>query len=239
MKKLVWDIKSQKNETGTEFKVSSLDENEDLYEMALKYRISQLEKLAQINEEFAEILLDKFNMNYEKMNDNILFETHLRTSSLKSLITPILCGSSFKNIGVQPLMDAICKYLPSPDELKKNNFSKFYGDNLYAVCFKIIHDHHKLRNRLDNTNSSVELIQKTLSKTKIDNKNADENMLTFVRIYNGQLNSKMKLYNPSKKAKESCEQIFIPYSNQIKRVSKVTSGNIALISGLQKVLFII
>jgi elongation factor G len=236
MRKLIWNKTSSKDEAGRLFQTMPLDKNDDLYEIAQKTRISQIEKLAQISDEFAEILLEKYNMNYDQMNDNILFETHLRKSNLKCLITPVLCGSSFKNIGVQPLMDAICKYLPNPDELAKNNFSKYYDKNLYAVCFKIIHDHNKLRNRVDNSTASIELTQKALNKVKIDSKNFDENMLTFVRIYNGELSSKTRLFNPNKKVVESCEKIFIPYSNQIKRVSKVTNGNIALISGLQKVL---
>ena len=216
MKKLIWHTKnSTSDHTGSSFETLPLDKNDDLYTLAHKYRAYQVEKLAQVSDEFAEILLEKYNMNYDSMDDNILFDTHIRAATLKCLITPVLCGSSFKNIGVQPLMDAICKYLPSPEELVKNHFSPFYDKSLYAVCFKIIHDHHKMRNRLESASSSVELTAKAL-KTKMDDKKSDENILSFVRVYSGELNAKTKIFNPNKGVKESCDQIFIPYSNQIK-----------------------
>lgn len=234
MKKLVWS--NLRDDWGKSFETSQIDSNDEFYEEAFKNRLLAIERLAQVNDEFGEILLDKFNLNLEKMNDNILFETYLRKSCLKCTITPVFCGSSLKNRAVQPLMDAIIKYLPNPSELEKNNFQKYYGNNLVAICFKTIHDHQKSRKRV-NSETSIASLQtnasSALNKSKVEEQ--EDDILTYVRVYNGELSSKLKVFNPNKKCKEICEKIYIPYSNQIKPVSKVTAGNIAVVNGLTKV----
>ena len=127
---------------------------------------------------------EKYNLNYDKINDNILLEKYIRLSNMKCLITPILCGSSFKNIGVQPLMDAIVKYLPNPTDLNKNNYSKYFEKSLCAVSFKIIHDHLKTRKRINSSTSLASIstsTSSTLNKTLNDLED-DEDILSFVRI---------------------------------------------------------
>ena len=73
----------------------------------------------------------------------------------------------------------------------------------------------------------------TLNRTKSDELYDD--ILSFVRIYSGELVAKSKLYNVNKQSKEVCDKIYIPYANQLKQVSKLTSGNIGIVSGLTKV----
>lgn len=75
-------------------------------------------------------MLEKYDLKYETFDDNILLETYLRQTALQCQITPVLCGSSFKNIGVQPMMDAVIKYLPNPLELAKNKHSKYFENEL-------------------------------------------------------------------------------------------------------------
>lgn len=184
MKKLTWDNNVSLNNSGKSFETADLNENDENYERAHKNRIRLIEKLADTNEEFAEILLEKYNLNYDKMNDNILLEKYIRLSNMKCLITPILCGSSFKNIGVQPLMDAIVKYLPNPTDLNKNNYSKYFEKSLCAVSFKIIHDHLKTRKRINSSTSLASIstsTSSTLNKTLNDLED-DEDILSFVRI---------------------------------------------------------
>jgi elongation factor G len=221
MTKLCWNSEVSISDGGKTYSLSKLSENDEQYAQALKHRLRLIEKLAQADDKFAEILLDKYDLKYELVDDNILLETYLRKLSLNSKITPILCGSSFKNIAVQPLLDAIIKYLPSPEE-REYPFQKYYGNNLCALCFKTIHDHKKMNKIKLNSSVSTE---------------SGDEILTFVRIYNGELSSKSRIFNSTKQIKEECTKIFIPYADQMKSVNSVKSGNIAVISGLKHVCF--
>ena len=235
MHKLVWDLDKIQSDYGKTFQMRPMDKSDPHYEQAFKHRVRLIEKLAQIDEQFAEILLDKYQLVYEDMNDNILLDTHLRRTNLTCRATPILCGSSFRNIGVQPLMDAVVKYLPSPDELEKNQLiRKNFEKGLNFTCFKIVHDHTKSRKRLDMNTSTATLNQSAASSVKLE-KRQDDNMLAFVRVYNGELTSGDKLFNMNKSCREDCDKIYIPFANQIKQVTSIGPGNIGVISGLSKV----
>ncbi|CAF0710211.1 unnamed protein product [Brachionus calyciflorus] len=235
MKKLIWDPKRALNDGGKIYDVININPSDSDYKIALKNRLDLIEKLAKVNDEFAEIILDKYNMEFDKMNDNILLDTFIRKSCISSLVTPIFCGSSFKNISIQPVMDGIIKYLPSPIDLEKNNYSPFYDKTPFVVCFKIIHDHQKSRKRI-NSNTSKAILQTNASNTinKFKSEDTENDVLTFVRVYNGELNAKSKLYNPFKDIKESCDKIYVPYSNQLEQVQKITTGNIGIVHGLTK-----
>lgn len=104
------------------------------------------------------------------------------------------------------------------------------------MCFKILHDHQKSRKRI-NSSTSIAALETTTKNTLKQAKNDElnEDILTFVRVYSGELATKSKLYNVNKQAKEVCDKIYIPYSNRLKQVSKLTCGNIGIVSGLTKV----
>ncbi|RNA28118.1 ribosome-releasing factor mitochondrial [Brachionus plicatilis] len=231
MKKITWNQESD----GKIFESRNLDPNDPAFKPAFSRRIDLIEKIARLNEDFAQILLDKYNMEFDKMDDNVLLESYIRKSCLSSLATPVLCGSSFKNTAIQPAMDAIVKYLPSPLDLEKNNYEPFYDKSLFMVCFKIIHDHQKSRKRTNRSSSKIILqtnAANTLNKPKPDE--AQDDILTFVRVYNGELHAKSKVYNPAKDVKETCDKIYIPFSNELEQVQKVGAGNIAIVHGLTK-----
>jgi elongation factor G len=238
MKKLIWNKNINFN-NGESYETSKLNKSDEFYSKALAKRLELIEKLAQVNEEFAEILLEKYNLDYESFDDHLLLETYLRKSNLKCQITPVLCGSSFKNMAVQPIMDAIIKYLPSPLESLNNNQSMYYEDNVSAFCFKILHDHQKSRKKINSSTAVASLNTQANSGTILNkaknNDDVNEDVLTFVRVYSGQLAAKSKLYNVNKKVKETCDKIYIPYANQLKQVTKLTNGNIGIVSGLTKV----
>ena len=125
----------------------------------------------------------------------------------------------------------------SKDVLSKNNYAKYYENSLSAICFKILHDHQKSRKRINSATSTISL---TTSTTSLLNRNKNEtesleDVLTFVRVYSGELVAKSKLYNVNKQEKESCDKIYIPYANQLKQANRITSGNIGIVSGLSKV----
>lgn len=220
MNKLLWNDEKSLMDNGKTYNTIKLNENDPDYQTAFNYRIKLIEKLAQLDDKFAEILLEKYDLKYELMNDNILLDAYLRKLVLSSQVTPILCGSSYKNIAVQPLLDSIIKYLPSPNE-KQLPFQKYYNQSLCALCFKILHNHHKLDKKQYQKNSDEE----------------GNDILTFIRVYNGELNSKSKIFNATQNMKQDCDRLFIPYANELKPVKTVKSGNIAVVTGLNKVKF--
>lgn len=233
--KITW----HENNLGKKYKVENILKTDHDFNKIAQYRRNAIEKLAQVDNEFAEILLERFNFEYEKMNDNLLFDSFLRKACIKTSVIPVLCGSSLKNIAIQPLMDAVIKYLPNPKELEKNDFSKDYGSDLVAVCFKTIHDHQKSRKRLDPETEVFNLQLKTTNKqTKYKIEDSEEDILSFVRVYNGELIGKSSIFNPNKEIKETCQHIYIPHSNKFQKVTKISAGNIAIINGLTKVSFL-
>lgn len=236
-RKLTWSEHNLHQDAGKSFSIENISKEEKEFERLFELRLEALEKLSQVDETFAEIMLDRFNLDFERMNDNALFEKHLRHSCLNLTLTPVFCGSSFKNIAVQPFMDGIVKYLPHPDELEAKKFSQHFGSDLVAVCFKSIHDHQKSRKRIDRETESFSFFpsQNANSSSKLKIENIEDDMLTFVRVYNGELVSKSSVYNPNKQVVEKCQNVYIPYSSQLKTTSKITSGNIGIINGLSKV----
>ena len=248
MRKLIWppsqtQTNSQaNNDYGRTFESHALDPNDSIYELARKYRVRLVEKLAQINENFAEQLLDKYQLNYETFNDPILLDTCIRESTLRRSLTPVFCGSSFKNIGVQPMIDGVVKYLPSPNDSEKNRLlDEYFGRSTTATscltCFKIVHDHQKSRKRVSTSTETASLtspLAASKAKKQIIEESSDENMLAFVRVYSGQLNVGDKLLNMNKQVRETCEKIYIPYANQIKQVKSLSRGNIGVVSGLRR-----
>lgn len=242
MRKMTWPH-TNNNNMGKTFKIEPLTSSDDLFTRARLERSQAIERLAQVSDEFGEVLLERFNMDFDQVNDPILIETYLRRACVSCNVTPVLCGSALRNTGVQPLMDAVVKYLPNPSELEKNDFRPYYGSGLVAVCFKTIHDHQKLRKRVNNETSiaSLDSVSDTAAAKSALNKatkseEVEEDVLSFVRVYNGELVSKAKIFNIGKQVRESCEKIYIPFANQLKSVGKISAGNIAVVNGLLKVI---
>ena len=109
MRQLTWSWDKDASRFGKSFQVTPLSGEDDTYVRALEARVKMLERLASLDDEFAERLLDTCDMRYERFTDNMLLDTCLRRATLECKVAPVLCGSSFRNIGVQPLMDAIVK----------------------------------------------------------------------------------------------------------------------------------
>lgn len=120
-----------------------LDQTKDkqLYDQAVDARNSLIGQLADNDETMADIVIAESNLDNIKTSDLI---AALRRTTLSRKLVPVLCGSSLKNIGVQPLLDAITQYLPSPMDCHYD-FVKHYQTDLCALAFKIVHDKYKGR----------------------------------------------------------------------------------------------
>lgn len=137
--KLIWKMRSIEDD-GSRFEVMPLDETDEsaLLQAARKARSTLIEQVADLDDEFAELLLTDFSDNFDAVPSNKIQEA-LRRVTLARKGVPILCGSSLKNKGVQPLLDAIIAYLPDPSQ-RHHDIIQWYKDDLCALGFKVIHD---------------------------------------------------------------------------------------------------
>ncbi|XP_036385039.1 ribosome-releasing factor 2, mitochondrial [Megalops cyprinoides] len=137
--RMTWDGKSRA-EDGRVFEkrpLSSSDSTELLQE-AKEARSSLIEQVADLDDEFAELLLGEFGENFDAVPSEQL-QAAVRRVTLARKGVPVLCGSALRNKGVQPLLDAITAYLPAPHE-RHHDMVRWYKDDLCALAFKVVHD---------------------------------------------------------------------------------------------------
>ncbi|KAL1461885.1 hypothetical protein WDU94_013750, partial [Cyamophila willieti] len=115
-------------------------EDEGIYEKALSARGLLSEQLADCNESIAEVIINEGN---NQLIPAAQIKKALRQAILDMNHIPVVCGSSYKNIGVQKLMDAIVDILPSPYDRPALAMFQHFEDNLCARAFKVVHDKHK------------------------------------------------------------------------------------------------
>ncbi|XP_006796905.1 ribosome-releasing factor 2, mitochondrial [Neolamprologus brichardi] len=137
--KLMWKMKSMRDD-GRAFEVKALDRSDDpdLLQVVSDARTALIEQVADLDDEFAELLLTDFSENFDAIPSNKLQEA-VRRVTLARKGVPVLCGSSLRNKGVQPLLDAITAYLPAPNE-RHHDVVRWYKDDLCALAFKVLHD---------------------------------------------------------------------------------------------------
>ena len=178
---------------------------EEYRERATQYREHLLEVVAELDDQLMEKVLEEKEIHSKEI------EHALCRGTLQNLVTPVFCGSSFKNKGVQPLLDAVIKYLPSPldfptvtgiePKTQKSIFLKTEDDEaLCAIAFKIATDPFA-------------------------------GQLTFVRVYSGVLESGKSVYNPLKKKSERVGSLLKMHSNKREEVDKIGSGDIGAVLG--------
>ncbi|KAG0200741.1 Ribosome-releasing factor 2, mitochondrial [Mortierella sp. GBA30] len=209
MEILRWDSDSK----GAKVTRTSLDSSypdQDLFQEAVKARVALVEQLSALDEHIIELFLT--------LEDHMAIETKdlqaaIRRLTLSSTIVPVLCGASFRNIGVQPLLDSVVDYLPSPDErpaaLGRMADGKMVEigngglkERLCALAFKVIHD-------------------------------ARRGPMVFVRVYAGQLNERAQLWNSTTHSKERANKLLQMYAMDVEEIPHITKGNIGVILGLK------
>ncbi|KAK5879259.1 hypothetical protein CesoFtcFv8_024580 [Champsocephalus esox] len=139
--KLIWKHKTMRDEEdGRTFEITPLDESEEpaLLQEVSEARAVLIEQVADLDDEFADLLLTDFGENFDEV-PSIKLQEAVRRVTLARKGVPVLCGSSLRNKGVQPLLDAITAYLPAPDE-RHHDLVRWYKDDLCALAFKVLHD---------------------------------------------------------------------------------------------------
>ncbi|XP_033618690.1 ribosome-releasing factor 2, mitochondrial [Fukomys damarensis] len=141
--KLLWNSNS---DDGKDFERKPLLEISDseLLKETIETRNALIEQVADLDDEFADLVLGEFSENFDLLPAEKL-QTAIHRVTLAQTAVPVLCGSALKNKAVQPLLDAITMYLPSPEECNCD-FLEWYKGDLCALAFKVLH--HKQRGPL-------------------------------------------------------------------------------------------
>ena len=203
MKALYWDG----DDMGTSYREEEIPA--DLLEVSEKYREAMLESVAEADED----LMEKYLENGDLSLDEII--KGIRTRTLSNEIVPTICGSAFKNKGVQPMLDCVIDFLPSPDEVE--------------AIQGILEDEETSDQR---SSSDEEPFSALAFKIATD---PFVGTLTFVRVYSGVLNSGDAVYSPAKRSKERIGRMLQMHANNRSEISEVRAGDIAAVIGLKDV----
>jgi elongation factor G len=203
MRALLWSDETAKGEM-----YDVVDIPSSHLEAAREWRDRLLETIAENDDEMMELYLD----GNEPTEDALI--AAIRRATVASKITPVLCGSAFKNKGVQPMLDAVVRYLPSPLDIGSVQ-GHAVGDAteivtrepdkdapLSTLAFKIMSDPHLGR-------------------------------LTYIRIYSGTLTAGSQVLNSTKSTKERIGKIYRMHANKREEIEKATAGQIVAVMGLK------
>jgi elongation factor G len=204
MKAIIWDEESR----GMTYEEQEIPG--DLVDQCNELREAMIEAAAEANDEYMEKYLEEGELSNEEI------KLGLRARTLNNEVVPILCGSAFKNKGVQAMLDAIIDYMPSPvdvpaiqgilDDADETEATRKSSDDepFAALAFKIATDPFV-------------------------------GTLTFFRVYSGVLNSGDTVFNPVKSKKERVGRILQMHSNSREEIKEVRAGDIAAAVGLKDV----
>ena len=204
MKAIYWDEASQ----GMQYEEREIPT--ELQEKAAEYREHLVESAAEANEELMNEYLENGELSVEQIN------TAIRQLTIDNEIIPLLCGTAFKNKGVQKMLDAVIQYLPAPidvpairgilDDKDETEGSREASDDapFSALAFKIMNDKF------------------------VGN-------LTFVRVYSGVMTQGSSVYNPVKMKRERVGRIVQMMANSQEELAEIRTGDIAALVGMKDV----
>ena len=179
----------------------------DMLELAQEYRTKLVDACADIDEEVMELALEEQPIPQE------LLRRAIRKGTIDNLMVPVVCGTSYKNKGVQKLLDAIVDYMPAPTDIppikginpdteEEEERPSSDDEPFSALAFKIATDPFVGR-------------------------------LSFIRVYSGTLNTGTQVLNSTKKQKERIGRILQMHANHREDIETVYSGDIAAVIGLK------
>src|SRR5438445_6053877 len=186
----------------------------DYAERAQAAREHLLEEVSHYDDELLELILE------EKDVDEAHLKTAIRRATLSTKLTPVLCGSSFKNKGVQPLLDAVIDYLPSPLDVPP-----VVGTELITGE----ENEREVVRKADDSEPFSALAFKIAADPYVGK-------LTYFRVYSGRLGAGSRVLNVSTGRTERIGRILMMHANDREEVSEVFAGDIAAAVGIKQVI---
>jgi elongation factor G len=203
MKAMVWSPEAEKGEM-----YDTVDIPASHAEAAAEHRDRLFETIAENDDEMMELYLEG-----KEPSEGALIAA-IRRATVASKLTPVLCGSAFKNKGVQPMLDAVVRYLPSPLDVG-------------AVEGHAVGDENSVMTREPDEDAPVSALAfKIMSDQHLGK-------LTFVRIYSGTLTAGSQVLNSTKGNKERIGKIYRMHANKREEIGRASAGQIVAVMGLK------
>ena len=201
MKQTIWDDDTLGDTYSTE------DISSEYIDKANEYREKLIETAAEVDDEIMEAYLSESPITEESLLNAI------RKATINLNLVPVLCGSALKNKGIQPLLDAIIHFLPSPVDIPPIKGS-----------------HPDTGEPIECPAKDTEPLAALIFKVSM----IEGRKLSYVRIYSGKMEAGHDVYNPFRKKKEKLSRILRMHANKKERVEKAGAGSIVGIIGLKE-----
>ncbi|KYW93582.1 elongation factor G [Ehrlichia ruminantium] len=202
MRSIIWDEES----LGASFHYGEIPG--DMIDIAHEYRHKLLESAVELND-------DAMNLYFEGKEVPVsLLKNCIRLGVIQSKFVPVLCGSAFKNRGVQPLLDAVVDFLPAPNDVAMIEGIDVKTSNPVSIKSSV-------------NEKFVALAFKVMTDKFVGS-------LTFIRIYSGKLSSKTTVLNAVKNSTESIGRILLMHANNREDITEAKAGDIVALAGLKK-----
>ena len=202
MKAVIWKDES----LGAEFEYTDIPA--DLAGRAAEYR----EKLVETAVEHDDVAMEAYLEEAKEPSEEVL-KACIRKGTIAAAFVPVLCGSAFKNKGVQPLLDAVIDYLPSPSEVP-------------PIRGIVVDSGEEIVRKSSDSEPLAALAFKVMNDPFVGS-------LTFVRIYSGVLESGTSLMNTVKGKRERVGRILLMHANSREDVKEARAGDIVALAGLK------
>ncbi|MGC6391610.1 MAG: elongation factor G [Alphaproteobacteria bacterium] len=202
MKNVVWEGEN----LGASYTYEDIPE--DLKDQAEEWRNKMIETVVELDEEALEAYLEGEEPSEDKIRELI------RKGTINFDFVPVLCGSAFKNKGVQPLLDAVVDFLPSPVDVESIKGFKV-GDETVEVARKA-----------DDNEPFSALAFKIMNDPFVGS-------LTFTRVYSGVIEAGQSVINPAKDKRERVGRMLLMHSNHREEIKEARAGDIVAIVGLK------
>jgi len=202
MQAIYWDESTQ----GTTFELKEIPA--DMVDLCQEWHEKLIEAAAEGSEELTNKYIETLELTTEEIKQG------LRQRTLRNEVVPVLCGSAFKNKGVQAMLDAIVEYMPSPEDV--------------PAIQGLLEDGGAAERHADDKEPFAALAFKIATDPFVGN-------LTFFRVYSGVLASGDTIYNAVKGRKERIGRILQMHANERKEIKTVCAGDIAAAVGLKDV----
>lgn len=201
------DMKARiyKDDLGQEIEVTDIPG--ELADEAQEYRLALVEAVAESDEELMMKYLEGEEITEEELKAGI------RKGTIENTIVPVLCGSAYKNKGVQLLLDAVVTYMPSPLDIP-------------PIKGVLVDTEEEAVRKADDNEPFSALAFKIMTDPYVGK-------LAFFRVYSGTLNSGSYVYNSTKNKKERIGRILQMHANKREEITKVYAGDIAAAVGLK------
>ncbi len=198
------ELRFKNEDFGAEYEIREI--TEELKPQALDWRRQMLDHLSLFDDNLLEKLIEEQDIDQNEINSVI------RKATLSCQIIPVLCGSAFKNKGVQQLLDAVVHFLPSPLDIPS-----------------VQGDHPVTKKLVSRESSDSEALCALAFKVASD---PFAGQLTFVRVYSGRFETGKSAFNPRKRKHERIGNLVKLHANKREEVTTINAGDIGAVIGM-------